>query len=371
MLTEKSKKIYLKNIKSSINNIEKYIPGESDNKKNVKLSSNESPFLIPKKIRDKAIKYIETSNQYPDGDSLILKKSISKKFKINPNQIICGNGSDDILSLIGLAFTQENCEVICSQYSFLYYPIIAHSVGAKVVFAKTKELNVSPNNIIKKINQNTKIIFIANPNNPTGLILYKNELIDMLKKIPKDIIVVIDGAYAEFVLDKNFSDGLDLVKTFPNIIITRTFSKVFAMAGFRIGWGYSSKEIIETLEKIRGPFNVNIFAQVSASLILKDKYFLNKSISHNLKWRAWLIEKINGLGLKTFDSFTNFILVKNELQKISAKKIVLELKKKGVYVRDLSNYGLKNYFRISIGKENELRKLIKDLKSILKKYEKR
>ena len=143
MLTEKSKKLYLKNIKSSISNIAKYIPGESDNKKNIKLSSNESPFLIPKKIRDIASKNVQTSNQYPDGDSLILKKSISKKFRINPNQIICGNGSDDILFLIGLAFTQENCEVICSQYSFLYYPIIAHSVGARVVFAKTKKLNVA------------------------------------------------------------------------------------------------------------------------------------------------------------------------------------------------------------------------------------
>ena len=371
MLTEKSKKLYLKNIKSSISNIAKYIPGESDNKKNIKLSSNESPFLIPKKIRDIASKNVQTSNQYPDGDSLILKKSISKKFRISPDQIICGNGSDDILSLIGLAFTQENCEVICSQYSFLYYPIIAHSVGARVVFAKTKKLNISPKNIIEKINQNTKVIFIANPNNPTGLVLFKNELIEMLKKIPKDIIVVIDGAYAEFVLDKNFSDGLDLVKTFPNIIVTRTFSKVFAMAGFRIGWGYSSREIIETLEKIRGPFNVNTFAQVSASLILKDKRFLKKSISHNFKWRAWLIEQINGLGLKAFESFTNFILIKNKLQKISAKKIVLELKKKGVYVRDLDNYDLKNYFRISIGKENELRKLIKELKFIIKKYEKK
>lgn len=370
MLTEKSKKIYLKNIKSSINKIAKYVPGESDNKKNVKLSSNESPFLIPKKIRDKASKNTQTSNQYPDGDSLILKRSISKKFKIEPNQIICGNGSDDILSLIGLAFAQENCEVICSQHSFLYYPIIAYSVGAKVIFAKTKKLNISPENILKKINKNTKIIFIANPNNPTGFVLYRDELIKMLKKVPKNIIVVIDGAYAEFVLDKSFSDGLDLVKKFPNIIITRTFSKVFAMAGFRIGWGYSSKEIIEILEKIRGPFNVNTFAQVSASLILKDKNFLNKSISHNTKWKKWLIDQINGVGLKAFDSFTNFILVKNQLQKISTKEIISGLKKKRVYVRDLDNYGLKNYFRISIGKESELRKLMKDLKSILKKNEK-
>ena len=190
---------------------------------------------------------------YPDGDSSSLKLSISKKFKINRNQIICGNGSDDILSLITQAFGREGSEVICSEYGFIYYPIISKIAGARVVIAKSKNLSVSCENILKKISKKTKIIFIANPNNPTGSIIFRNELKDFLRRVPKNIIVVIDGAYSEFVTDKSYSDGIDLINNFENIIITRTFSKIFALAGLRLGWAYSSKQIIEILEKSERP----------------------------------------------------------------------------------------------------------------------
>lgn len=371
MLTEKSKKNYLKNIKPSLNNIAKYVPGESDDKNGVKLSANESPFSLPNDIKLKTLKLIQKSNKYPDGDSSILKESISKKYNINKNQIICGNGSDDILSLIGLAFSRENCEIICSKYSFLFYPIIAYSVGSKVKFSEVNGLKICPENILKKITNKTSIIYIANPNNPTGSILYKKELIKMLSEIPKNIIVVIDGAYAEFVEKKEFTDGIDLIKNFPNVIITRTFSKIYAMAGFRIGWAYSSLEIIQVLEKIRGPFNVNLIAQIAASLILKNTKFIRKSIDHNKKWRSWLAKKINSLGLEAINSHTNFILVKVNSKKFSAESIVRDLKKQKIFVRELNNYNLKNYFRISIGKESELKKLVKNLKNILKSYEKK
>ena len=274
-----NKKKILKLIKPTINDIAKYVPGESkiNGEKNViKLSSNESPFVIPKKIFSSAKKTLEQAHLYPDGDSTLLKLSISKKFKIDKNKIICGNGSDDILSLITQTFSREKTEVICSEFGFIYYPIISKISGSEVITAKSKDLKISCENILQKISKKTRIIFLANPNNPTGSIIMRNELVDFLKKVPKHIIVVIDGAYSEFVTDSNYSDGFDLINNFQNLIITRTFSKIFALAGLRLGWAYASKEIIQTLEKVRGPFNVNLLAQKIGSLILSEKNFLKK-----------------------------------------------------------------------------------------------
>ena len=363
------KKIISKIIKPTINQIAKYIPGESfiDGKKDViKLSSNESPFKIPKKVSTLSKELTSKLNVYPDGDSNILKKSLSKTFKIKFDQIICGNGSDDILSLVAQAFSDERSEIICSQYGFIYYPIVAKISGAKVLTAKTEGLNISCKNILRLITKKTKIIFFANPNNPTGTVIFRNELLKFISRVPKSVIVVIDGAYSEFVTNKNYSDSLDLVKRFPNIIVTRTFSKIYALAGLRLGWAYSSKTIIELLEKIRGPFNVNSIAQNLGAMILKEKRFLVKSISHNEKWQKKLPLLINSLGLKAYETFANFILVevKGQDQKI---KIISQLLKKKIIVRDLNNYGLKNFFRVSIGTDSEMNIFIKTLKFIMKK----
>ena len=201
-------------IKPSINKIAKYIPGESTiagSDKVIKLSSNESPFTIPKKIISLIPKLALKTNFYPDGDSNLLKKTISKKFGLKKNQIVCGNGSDDILSVICQTFSRENGEVICSEYGFIYYPIIAKSNGANVVIAKSENLSTSCRNILKKITSKTNLIFLANPNNPTGTVIFKDELTNFLKQVPKNIIVVLDGAYSEFIQDSRYSDGLELV----------------------------------------------------------------------------------------------------------------------------------------------------------------
>jgi len=356
-------------IKPSICEIDKYIPGESmDIEKNsnvIKLSSNESPFKIPKTIFEKTKKVILSSNLYPDGDSISLKKQLSKTFKIDFKKIICGNGSDDILSVIAQTFAREGSEVICSQYGFTYYPIIARAAGCKVVTAESENLSVSCNNILKCITKYTRIIFIANPNNPTGTIIFKKELENFLEKVPKNIIVVLDGAYSEFITDKKYSDGIDLVNKFENLIVTRTFSKIFALAGLRLGWGYSNNKIIELLEKVRGPFNVNKIAQSIGTSILKEKAFLKKSIIHNDKWRKVLPEKINKLGLQSYETFGNFILIKVDKNKFSKSKILSFLKKKKIIVRNLENYGLKDFFRVSIGSTSDLKKFLIELKNSL------
>ena len=355
-------------IKPSINEIAKYVPGESKisgTKNVIKLSSNESPFNIPKKIYKIATNLIEKSNLYPDGDSTLLKLSISKKFKINKNQIICGNGSDDILSLITQVFGREGSEVICSEYGFIYYPIISKVAGARVIVAKSKNLSISCENIIKKISKKTKIIFIANPNNPTGSVILKNKLKSFLKKVPKNIIVVIDGAYAEFVTDKSFSDGVDLINTFENIIITRTFSKIFALAGLRLGWAYSSRPIIEILEKVRGPFNVNLFAQKIGALILEEKNFLKKSITHNNFWQKKVTEVVNSLGLEAKKTYANFVLIKIDKKKFYKSVILKLLIKNKILIRDLNSYGLDEFIRVSIGSSKQMTKFLQILKNIM------
>ncbi len=369
MKFEKIKKNILKSIKPSIHLIDQYKTGNSKSEqKIIKLSSNESPFKIPLEIKKSINNILLNANLYPDGDSHLLKKSIAKRFKIKFQQIICGNGSDDILSLISSAFSRENCEIICSKYGFLFYPIVAKTSGAKVIFSNCSEnYEINTQEILKEINKNTRIIFFANPNNPTGLIIEKVDLINMLKKIPSRIVVVIDGAYAEYVTDKKFSDGLDLVNQFPNLIITRTFSKIFGLAGFRIGWAYSSKFIIDIMEKIRGPFNVNQVAQKAGSMILQNRDFFEKSILHNNKWKKWTIENLNNLGLKTLLSHGNFLLVQVNIKNITAKQIVKRLEGYGIKIRYMEGYNLKNHVRISIGLGKDLKELIKYLKIILRR----
>lgn len=364
----KKKQTFLENLKPTISEISKYIPGKSDkSKKIIKLSSNESPFVLSKNIISKIVKQLTNANRYPDGDCQILKKSIAKRFKLNEKNIICGNGSDDILSLISIAFSRENCEIICSENGFLYYPIVAKASGAKVVFAKMENFEINLNNIRKKITKNTRIIFFANPNNPTGSILLKEQLLEFLEKVSDNIIVVIDGAYSEYINNRQFSDGTDLIRRFPNVIVTRTFSKIFALAGFRLGWGYASKNVIEIMEKIRGPFNVNLVAQISAAKILEDNKFFDKSVQHNNKWRNKMSDSLNKMGLIVYPSHANFLFIKTEFQKITAKKICKELKNFKIYIRDLDSYGLKNHFRVSIGKEKENKFFLKKIQDIINK----
>ena len=363
-----------KYIKPSINKISKYISGGVSNKLGtdfIKLSSNESPFEVPKSVYKDISLYLRKSNLYPDGDSILLKKTIAKELKLDSNQIICGNGSDDILSIVAQTFCREKGEVICSEFGFIYYPIISRASGANVVIAKSKNLAISCDEILKKINSKTNVIFIANPNNPTGTILSRSEIVSFLKKVPSKTIVVLDCAYAEFVEDQNYSDGTDLISEFSNLIITRTFSKIFGLAALRLGWAYSNKEIINLLEKIRGPFNVNGIAQIVGANIFKEKKFLKTSIKHNNEWKQKLPASINRInGLIAYETNANFVLVKaNSIKKKG--DIIKYLFKKKILVRDLSNYNLNEFFRVSIGKKEHLNKFINELKYFMKKNEKK
>ena len=263
--------------KFKIIKIEAYKPGKSNigKIKNItKLSANESALGISPKVKKVLnIKNINLS-RYPDGGAKLLKREISKKFKCDPDKIICGAGSDEVIQMICQLFLKPKDEVVVPEYSFLMYRIYANIVDAKVKFAKEINYKISNIEILKKVTKNTKIVFLANPNNPTGTYLTKKELLDLRKKLNKNILLVVDDAYAEYMKNSDYKSGLDLFKNKDNVFVLRTFSKIFGLASLRVGWGYGSKKIINALNVIKPPFNVSHIGQMAATESLKDQNFI-------------------------------------------------------------------------------------------------
>tara|TARA_Y100000590_G_scaffold190232_1_gene216517 strand:- start:565 stop:1665 length:1101 start_codon:yes stop_codon:yes gene_type:complete len=358
-------------IKKNISSVVKYEAGISklaDRKKVVKLSSNEGAFGASPKIKKILKKFENKIFRYPDPESNMLKREISKKYKLNENNIICGNGSDEILATIAKIFSGPSDEILYSEYGFLMYPIAAQLAGAKGIKVKDINYKNSIKNFIKSITKKTKIIFIANPNNPTGTYLTKKELNEFVSKLPKRVLLVIDAAYAEYVTKKDYTSGIDLVKRNNNVIMTRTFSKIYGLAGQRLGWAYCPKYVTDIFNKVRLPFNINKVASEAGIAALKDKSFFARSVKHNSYYLNWLMKEMAKLGLVPITSVTNFILVKFPLKgKFSAIKVNKYLLSKGIIVRSVESYGLKDCLRISIGKQDELIKLIMFLKIYFKK----
>ncbi len=291
-------------------------------------------------------------SRYPDGSANELRYELSKKFKININNVICGNGSDEILSLFAHCFSGPGDEVIYSKHGFLVYPIAIKAAGSTPISVAEKNYKADVNNIIKKASKKTKICYIANPNNPTGTYLSKKELIKLRENLPKKCLLVIDSAYAEYVDESDYTDGLDLAKKYNNIACTRTFSKIYGLAALRVGWAYSSKEIIELMNRIRLPFNLNSVGQKAAIAAINDKNFINKAIKHNKKWKPFIETKLNNLGLTIIPGVANFVLVKFKNTK-QANNCYTYLESKGIYVRKINEYGLPQFLRITVGLKNE------------------
>ena len=293
-------------------NIEAYKPGRSKVKKLkkvIKLSANESALGISPKAKKLILNKNLVLDKYPDGKSKDLRKSISKTYKCNSEKIICGAGSDEVIQMICQLFLNPKDEVILPKYSFLMYRIYSKIVGAKVVFAKEINFKISIKEILKKVTRKTKIVFIANPNNPTGTYLNRKEVLQLRKKLNKKILLVIDDAYAEYMKNKDYSSALDLFKNNENVFILRTFSKIFGLASLRVGWGYGSKKIINALNMIKPPFNVNGIAQIAAVESLKDKQFINKSIKHNLFYARNIKKFLEIYGIYSNPVSANFLLL--------------------------------------------------------------
>ena len=351
--------------------VNSYRPGKSrigKIKNPIKLSANESALGISPKVK----KILSSKNfnlsKYPDSNSKKLRKEISKKFKCDFSKIICGSGSDEIIQILCQLYLKPLDEVIVPEYSFLMYRIYAKIIGGKVIFSKEKKFKVSINEILKKVNKKTKIVFIANPNNPTGTYLDKTELITLRKKLNKKILLVLDDAYFEYMKNKDYISGLELFKNKDNVMIIRTFSKIYGLAALRVGWGYGAKKIINAMNKIKPPFNVNQIAQVAAEAALKDKNFVKRSIRHNLTWAKKIKTFLESLVISTNEISANFFLLNFDKCKFTAMQVLKKLELKEIILRSTQDgYNIKNKLRLTVGSKKENTKFISVMKNIFNK----
>mgnify|MGYP002045524353 CR=1 FL=1 len=331
----------------------------------IKLSANESALGPSPKAKKEYIKVSRSFARYPDTNGTLLRETLSKKFKLDKNRVILGSGSDQIFELICKAYLKKGDEVIVPKFSFIIYRIYSKMNGAKVIYSKENNFTVSVKDILKKVTKKTKIVFLANPNNPTGTYISKKNLLFLRKKLRSNILLVVDDAYFEYVKQKDYASALKLFSNFKNVGTTRTFSKIYGLAGLRVGWGYASKEIIDTLNKIKPPFNVNRAALFAASAAVKDSSWLNKEIKHVNNWNKKMFNEFKKMKIDTNKSFSNFLLVNFNKVKIKSSRVFKLLAMAGILVRKMDVYGIKNSLRITIGKSEENRKFISKMKRIL------
>ena len=349
-------------------NIETYRPGKSKLgkiKNLIKLSANESALGVSPRVKKLNLKN-KNIEKYPDSKCKELRKQIARNFRCDFNKIICGSGSDEIIQMICQLFLEKNDEVVLPQYSFLMYRIYAKIAGAKIIFSKEKNFKIFHDDIVAKTSNRTKIVFLANPNNPTGTYLNINELKNLRKRLNKKILLVIDDAYFEYMTQKDYASGLRLFKNSKNVFILRTFSKVYGLASLRVGWGYGPKKIIDELYKIKPPFNVNKIAQLSAIESLKDSEFIKKSVKHNLNWSIKIKKFLKINNINTNKISANFFLLDFDNCKRSAKYVEKKLEKKRIILRSMKSYKMKNKLRMTIGSSIENKKFIKEINNIFR-----
>ena len=347
-----------------------YVPGRSEATgaaRTFKLSSNESPFGPS----PKAIAAYESAEPalgiYPEGTSRILREAIAAHFKLPADCIVCGNGSDEILHLIANCYVRPRDEVIFSEHSFSLYKIATLENSATPLEVPEPKLVFDVDGVLKRASERTRIVFIANPNNPTGTYVTPSEMRRLQAGLPKTTLLVIDAAYAEYVRKSDYEAGIELVRSSDNVIMTRTFSKAYGLAGIRIGWGYCAKDVAEVLNRVRAPFNVNIAAQKTAVAALADQAFVERVLQHNDTWRLWLtteIRKLSNAGIRVDDSVGNFVLIHFADAK-RAQEADQFLISRGVILRGCASYGLPQCLRLTVGTEEANRAAVAALKDFV------
>jgi len=327
----------------------------------IKLASNENP-LGPSPMAVEAIKCsLDKLNRYPDGSGHDLINKISEKLKVKPNNIVLGNGSDEIIGMLTRALLKRGDEVIVPWPSFLMYDIMVRSVGAVPVYVSLKSLSIDLDTIQSRITQRTRMVFLCNPNNPTGTIFSKKDFESFLESIP-EVIVVVDEAYIEFVQDKYCARGVDFLETGKGVVTLRTFSKAYGLAGIRVGFGVMSEYMAEVLNRIRPPFNVNLLAQVGATAALEDEVFLNKTLNLVHEELDFLYDSLEKLGIKYFPTQANFFLI--DVKK-NADEVFESMLREGVIVRSMTSYGYPEYIRINVGLHEENVRFIKAIEKVI------
>ena len=354
---------------SGILDIAPYVGGKSTaaaGVRVVKLSSNETPLGASPAAISAYIEGATTLHRYPDGASAKLREAIGEVYKLPPEQIICGAGSDELIGLLVHAYVSAGDEVLISEHGFLMYKIYAQSVGANVVATPEKNLKTDVDALLTAVTAKTKIVFIANPNNPTGSYISASEMKRLRDGLPENVLLAIDDAYCEYAAAPDYSDGSELVKLSENTVMLRTFSKIYGLSSLRLGWMFAPASIIDIINRIRGPFNVSTPAIMAGIAAVRDTAFTAAAKKFNSKWLAWLTTEIKNLGLKVHPSIGNFILVEFPNEKHTSSAAAAYLMERGLIVREVANYGLPNCLRITIGLEEDNKAVVAALKEFLK-----
>ena len=349
-----------------------YVPGkpveelerEFGIKDSIKIASNENP-LGPSKLAVKAVK--ETLNnihRYPDGDCYYLKEKLSSFLNVGPENLIIGNGSNEVIELIARAYLSSEDEAIYGEHAFIVYPIVTQAIGANHVISPMPDLVHDLKDIASRITGKTKIVFLANPNNPTGTIFNKADFEWFLSVVPDNLLIIADEAYFEYVNDAEYPNTLNYHDVKPNLVTVRTFSKIYGLAGLRLGYAVASEMVTSYVNRVREPFNVNSLAQVAALAALDDDEHVASTNKTNANGMNFLETNFKELGIDFIKSYTNFILID---LKTEPGPIYNELLKEGVIVRPVGGYGLKTHLRVTVGTGEENMRFISALKKVLSK----
>ena len=342
--------------------IDPYVPGKAKAPgvaRVFKLSSNETP-LGPSPQAVAAYHAVgEHLQDYPDGDSTALREAIGRTFGLDPSRIVCGAGSDDLLNLIADAYLRDGDEAIHTTHAFLVYPIAIRGSGATPIAAAEKNYTADVDAMLAAVSERTKVVFLANPNNPTGTYVPFDEVKRLHRGLPPHVLLVLDAAYAEYVRRNDYEVGIELVATSENVVMCRTFSKIHGLAALRLGWLYGPTHVVDAINRIRGPFNVNAPAMAAGIAALQDSAHLETSRAHNEKWRAWLEVEIRKLGFEVTPSIANFVLIHFPHERgRTAEDADAFLTQRGLILRRVKAYKLPNALRMSVGTEEANRLVV-------------
>ncbi len=358
-------------VRKSVLNIKPYIAGKPIDetkrqlglKEVIKLASNENPFGPSPKAVSALKKCFNEVNRYPDAQGFYLKKRLASSFSLDPGNFILGNGSDELIDLTIRTFVEQGENIVTSETTFLEYEIFAQVNDREIRKAPLRYFKYDLNAILKLVDKKTKLIFIANPNNPTGTYVTKYEIADFLGELPESAVVVFDEAYDNFVDVDDYPDSLGYLRKKNRVIVLKTFSKSYGLAGLRLGYAIADKELVSYMERVRQPFNVNVMAQAAGAAALDDKEFLKKTRKAVLAGKAYIYKELSRMGVGFLSSVSNFVLVDTGRDGVEVFKSLLKF---GVIVRDMKQYGLKNFIRVTIGTQKENERFARVLKKVLK-----
>ena len=327
----------------------------------IKLASNENPLGVSPRARRAIARELDELARYPDGNGFALKQALCARYGVAPEQIVLGNGSNDVLDLTARAFLTPQCSAVYSQHAFAVYPLAVQAIGATGIEVPALDFGHDPDAMMRAVRADTRLVFLANPNNPTGTMITAPRLEAFLAAVPSNVLVVLDEAYSEYVPAESAYDSFAWLRRFPNLVVTRTFSKVYGLAGLRVGCAFAAPEIADLMNRVREPFNVNSMALAAAAAALDDDEFVRRSVELNRAGLKQVTEGLSHFGLRYIPSYGNFVTFKVK----DASGVYQRLLRRGVIVRPIASYGMPDYLRVTIGLESENARFLESLRQAL------